>query len=245
MDKRYFASLAVRVALAVALSALLSAGQAPGKDASAGTAIDRGKGKKTGQLTGQPPGWKRGKKQGWETELPPGWKTWDGAKRKQWKHGLDRAKKAVRKHAETRLNASLRALETAARKGVPLYHAEKMAKAGLDDGLGPSDFEPLGKFVVERVKAGVKGEGLSKVIHEELNRRRQQREMLREKRNQKNRQRYEERNRLRKELKQKKQLGGPRKGKSLGRPVKEREKSVGQRRQTPIPRQKKAKRKRQ
>jgi hypothetical protein len=245
MDKRYFASLAVRVALAVALSALLSAGQAPGKDASAGTAIDRGKGKKTGQLTGQPPGWKRGKKQGWETELPPGWKTWDDAKRKQWKHGLDRAKKAVRKHAETRLNASLRALEAAARKGVPLYHAEKMAKAGLDDGLGPFDFEPLGKFVVERVKAGVKGEGLSKVIHEELNRRRQQREMLRKKMNQKNRQRYEEHNRLRKELKQKKQLGKPRKGKSLEKLMKEREKGISKHRLPSTPRQIKAKRKRQ
>lgn len=245
MDKRYFASLAVRVTLAVALFALLSAGQAPGKDASAGTAIDRGKGRKTGQLTGQPPGWKRGKKQGWETELPPGWKTWDDAKRKQWEHGLDRARKAVRKHTEARLNASLRALEMAARKGVPLYDVENMAKAGLDNGLDPVDFDTLGKFVVGKVKAGVKGGELSNVIHQNLNRRRQQREMLREKMNQKNRQRYEEHNRLRKESKQKKQLGEPRKGKSLGRPVKEREKSAGQRRQTPTPGQKKAKRKRQ
>ena len=208
MDKRCFASLAVRVALAVALSVLLPGEKALGKEDSARRATNQGKSKKTGQLEGRPPGWSEGKKEGWESEVPPGWKNWDDAKRQQWKHGLDRAKNAVRKHAEARLNASLRALEMAARKGVPLQDAEKMAKTGLERGVGPFDFDPLGKFVVERVRAGVKGEELSKAIHEELNRRQQERERLRE------------------ELKEKRELVKQQKRKSFEKRVEGREKGV-------------------
>lgn len=181
MDKRCFAFLRVQVALAVALCVLFTLGQAFGKNGGSGSPPDRGKGKKLGHVDGRPAGWRKGKKEGWRTEFPPGWKNWNGAKRQQWEHGLGRAKKAVRKHAEDRLNAALRALEITARKGTPLDHAEKMAKAGLERGLGPFDFEPLGKFVAERVREGVKGEELSKIIHEEVNRRRQERERTREK----------------------------------------------------------------
>ena len=176
------------------------------------SAKGKGKGRKMGQLTEHPPGWKKGKKEGWETELPPGWKKWDGAKRRQWEHGLNRAKSTVRKHAEARLNAALRTLEMAARKGVPLHHAEETAKAGLDRGLGPFDFEPLGKFVVERVKAGVKGQDLAKAIHQETNRRWEERKRLRQKM---------------KELKRQKQLGKPAKAMSLDKGAEEQEKGRG------------------
>ena len=191
---------------------------------SCGMAFAKGKGKKAGQLVNHPPGWKQGKKQGWKTEFPPGWESWDNAKRKQWEHGLNRAKNAIRKRAEARLNAALRALEMAARKGVPLHHAEETAKAGLKQGLGPFDFEPLGKFVVERVKAGVKGEALAKAVHQEINRRRQERERLRLQMKEKIKQRQEDRKRLREKLKEKKELGKPQKGRFLGKGVEEQEK---------------------
>ena len=195
--------------------------------------------------TGKDSQGKQAKKEHWKTELPPGWKNWDDAKRQQWEHGLNRAKNAVRKHTETRLNAALRALEMSARKGVPVHHAEEMAKAGLEQGVGPFDFEPLGKFVVERVKAGVKGEELARAIHEETNRRRQERERLREEmkervkqRQEDNKrlreemkervkQRQEERKRLREKMKEKKELGRPRKERSLGKGDEEQEKGRG------------------
>ena len=168
------------LALVFALSVLLPAGQAWSSNGSIDEDAGMGKGKKIGQLDTRPPGWQKGKKQGWRGEFPPGWKNWDGAKRQGWQQGLGRAKDAVRKHTEARLDAALRALEMAARKGLPLEHAEQMAKTGLERGLGPFDFEPLGKFVVERVRQGVKGEDLAETIHEEINRRRQERERLRE-----------------------------------------------------------------
>jgi hypothetical protein len=195
--------------------------------------------------TGKDSQGKQAKKEHWKTELPPGWKNWDDAKRQQWEHGLNRAKNAVRKHTETRLNAALRALEMSARKGVPVHHAEEMAKAGLEQGVGPFDFEPLGKFVVERVKAGVKGEELASAIHEETNRRRQERERLREEMKEKVKQRQEDHKRLREEMKEKvkqrqenskrlrekmkekKELGRPRKERSLGKGDEEQEKGRG------------------
>ena len=220
MDKRTFPRLAVLIALALAFSALLPVGHALSKDDRPGS---RGKGKKAGHVEGQPAGWQKGKKEGWRTEFPPGWKNWDDAKRQRWELGLGRAKKAVRKHAEDRLNAALRALEVAARKGTPLDHAERMAKAGLERGLGPFDFEPLGKFVVERVKEGVKGEELSRTIHEEISRRRQERQRLREEMKEKIKQSQEGRKRQRKEMKEKRELGKRLKEKSVKKEGEEQE----------------------
>ncbi len=203
MDKRSFPHLAVLIALALTLWPLLGTEQALGKNDSLDKATEQGKGKKIGQLDTHPPGWKKGKKVGWTTEFPPGWKNWDAGKRQRWEHGLGRAKNAVRKHTEARLDAALRALEIAARKGTPLDHAEKMAKAGLEHGLGPFDFEPLGKFVIERVKDGVKGEELSMAIHEEVSRRRQERQKLREEMKEKIKQSQKGQKRQREKLKEK------------------------------------------
>ncbi|NVL91240.1 MAG: hypothetical protein HWN69_09685, partial [Desulfobacterales bacterium] len=210
MDKRSFAPLAVLIALALALSALLPAGQALSKDDSAGSPTGQGKGKKVEQLQSRPSGWKKGEKEDWKSEFPPGWENWDDAKRQQWKHGLERARVTVRRRTEARLNAALHALEMAARKGAPLHQAERMAKAGLDRGLGPFDFEPLGKLVVEKVKEGVKGEELARVIHEEIDQRRQQRQRLRELMKERIKQRRQDW-----KLKEKKDPGKPPKGKSL------------------------------
>lgn len=167
------------------------------------------------KATGKGSQGKQAKKEHWKSELPPAWKSWNNAKRQQWEHGLEGAKNGVRKHAETRLNAALRALEMTARKGVPLHHAEEMAKAGLEQGVGPLDFEPLGKFVVERIRKGAKGQGLSEAIHQEINRRQQERKRLRQQMKEKVKQRQENRERVRKEQKQRKELGKPQKGSSL------------------------------
>lgn len=115
----------------------------------------------------------------------------------------------------------------AARKGTPLNHAEEMAKAGLERGLGPFDFEPLGKFVVERVRAGLKGEDLATTIHQEINRRQQQRRRLHEEMKENIKQRQEERKGPHQKLKEKKDLGKPRKGRSLDKEGEEQEKDRG------------------
>lgn len=167
---------------------------------------------------------KQANKENWKTKFPPGWKSWDNARKQQWKHGLNRAKNAVRKRTEARLNAALRALEMAARKGVPLHNAEQTANAGLENGLGPFDFEPFGKFVTERVKAGVKGEELAEAIHKEIRRRQQERERLRQQMKQRIKQRQEEHKRLREKLKEKKELGTQRNRRSLGKEAEEQEK---------------------
>jgi len=175
---------------------------------------------------------KQANKENWKTELPPGWKKWDNTKRQQWEQGLNRARDAVRKRTEARLNAALRTLEMTARKGVPLDHAEQTANAGLDNGLGPFDFEPFGKFVTERVKAGVKGEYLAKEIHEEVSRRQQEHQRLRQQMKQGIKQRQESRKLLRENMKEKKESGKPQKGKALGKRFKEQEKDSTRRNRT-------------
>lgn len=133
------------------------------------------------QSVEKPSGWKHGDKEGWKSETPPGWENWDEAKRQVWKHGLERAKEAIKKHEHKRLEAALRALEKAARKGVPHAEAQRAVRAGLDEGLGPFDFEPLGKFVAEKHRQGLKGENLAEAIHQETKRRKAERDEAREK----------------------------------------------------------------
>ena len=163
--RRLFACLIVTAALAIALPACFVVVQSFGKDGKPPKAANQGKGKKVGQ----------------ETELPPGWKNWDEAKRQQWRRSLELAKSAVRKDTESRLAAALRALERVARKGVPISSAAEMAKAGIEHGLGPFDFEPMGKFVVEKVRQGLRGKDLSNEIRKEVVRRQEERKRLREK----------------------------------------------------------------
>lgn len=123
---------------------------------------------------------KHGQKEGWENEHPPGWGKWDEAKKQSWKQGLKRAKDAVKKHEEKKLKAAQRALEKAARKGLPVEQAEKMVKSGLDQGLGADDFGPLGKFVTEKHQQGLKGEDLAEAIHQEVKHRQAERVKARE-----------------------------------------------------------------
>jgi hypothetical protein len=126
------------------------------------------------------PGSPNVKKEAWREELPPAWEGWGKAERKEWKKGLARARDSVRKHARARETAALRAVEVAARKGTPVAEAEKMAKVGLDEGLAPADFEPLGQTVSAWTKQGLKGQELADAIHQEVQRRREERRRLHE-----------------------------------------------------------------
>ena len=127
-----------------------------------------------------PSGRQEGKKEAWQSELPPGWDQLNEEQKQHWTGGLKRAKKAVTEHARRRENAALRAMEMAARKGVPVSDAENMAKTGLDEGLPPQDFEPLGKSVSAWTKQGLRGKDLAAAIHQEVRRRQEERRRMRE-----------------------------------------------------------------
>jgi len=147
----------------------------------------------------RPSGWDKGDKEGWKSETPPGWENWDEAKRKDWQECLSRATEAIEQHEKARLKAALVVLEKAARKGVSLELAQNTVKEGLDQGLGPSDFEPLGKFVLTKHQEGLKGEELAEAIHQEV----------------KDRQAEREKDRAR--MKQNKGIDQPEKGKGKGK----------------------------
>jgi hypothetical protein len=111
---------------------------------------------------------------------PAGWENWSAEKQQRWAQRLEGARKRVREHARARERAAVGALEVAAGEGAPLENAEQAAKAGLDEGLAPADFEPLGHSVSQWTKEGLKGQDLAERIHQEIQRRREVRRQLRE-----------------------------------------------------------------
>ncbi|MCK5534620.1 hypothetical protein KAI68_05845, partial [bacterium] len=145
-------------------------------------------GKREGQKSETPPGWGKGLKKGWEKETPPGWNKWDKKARKRWQKRLVKAKKQIEVKAkkkewnlENRERAAI-ALEFAARKGVPIGHArnvveecigqglkgEETLRVGkaLSEGVGKGEnFQTLGNRVVQKIRAGYKGERLTNEIH--------------------------------------------------------------------------------
>lgn len=108
-------------------------------------------------------------------QAPPGWDHWSARQREEWKKGLERAKRAVSEHARARERAAVCATEMAARRGVPLADAEQMAKLGLDGGLAPVDFEPLGYTVSDWARQGITGQVLAQRVHQEVQHRREMR----------------------------------------------------------------------
>ena len=127
-----------------------------------------------------PTGRTRGEKEPWQSETPPGWAGWKQERREEWRRGLARSRDAVRRHARRREDAAVRALEMAARRGVPLADAEQMARTGIDEGLAPEDFEPLGRTVSAWAKEGLHGEELAAAVHQEIRRRQEERRRPRE-----------------------------------------------------------------
>lgn len=111
-------------------------------------------------------------------DSPPGWKTWDAAKQRDWEHGLERAKNAIKRHGQEKVESALRPLDVMARKGVPLEDAQNAAITLLDRGAVLSDFEPLGKFVVAKNQQGLKGKDLIEAVTQEIKRLKAEREEL-------------------------------------------------------------------
>ena len=101
---------------------------------------------------------------------PPGWGTWDKAKQRDWEHGLERAKDAIKKHGQEKAEAVLGPLDTLARKGVPVEDAQNVAIALLDQAAVSSDFEFLSKFVIEKNQQGLKGKDLIESVIQEIKR---------------------------------------------------------------------------
>jgi len=106
---------------------------------------------------------------------PPGWDHWTERQRQEWTRRLEQARQRVRERARARERAALMAMEQAARRGAPITDAEQMAIAGLDEGLDPADFEPLGRAVSEWARSGLTGQKLAEAIHQEIQRRREAR----------------------------------------------------------------------
>jgi len=128
-----------------------------------------------------------------ERPRPAAWDRWGETKRQQWTRRMERAREAVRKHEQARLNAAVSAMEQTAAEGVPVEEAEQMAKTGLDEGLQPEEFGNLGKFVKSRVQQGLRGQQLADAIHQQIKLRHQQRWEERERKRQQRELRKKER----------------------------------------------------
>ena len=149
---------------------------------------------------GKPPGWSRGKKEGWKgSDVPPGWEKWSDEKQRGWEKKLEEGKgkvndkaKKLKDFSEEDLHSALLSLEAAARKGVPIEHARDLVEKAMERrirgqdletasramayGVGKEvDFEPLGKFVNQKLDAGLRGDELSIEIYKEIARRHEER----------------------------------------------------------------------
>jgi len=178
MLRRRFACLVLTAA--IGLSVWFLSARVLGEEADAAADADQGAVQLVDQPDDLPAGRDEGEKEAWESEFPPGWEQLSEGQRKEWTRGLKQAKSDVEKHGQARIKAATRALEMAARKGVPTSDAATMAKGGLDEGLAPEDFGPLGKSVTGKVRQGMRGRELAAAIHAEIRLRHQHRRELRE-----------------------------------------------------------------
>ncbi|MCK4350768.1 MAG: hypothetical protein KAX13_07910 [Candidatus Krumholzibacteria bacterium] len=140
---------------------------------------------------GTPPGWSMGTKKGWEgTGAPPGkMKKGDEAKLEKAK---ERIRNRVREHEgkgemerKQLEESATRSIEGAARKGVPVEHAEKTVEKGIDRGMKGeeiekmtramaygadkgTDYEELGKFMDRKMAEGERGDDLAMSVYKEI-----------------------------------------------------------------------------
>ena len=86
---------------------------------------------------------------------------------------LDAAKERIKKHGaeEKRTEAAIKALETMINYGVEIKTAQTAVIKGLDSGLAPDDFPPLGEYAGELHDAGLTGKDLTDAINAEIKRR--------------------------------------------------------------------------
>jgi hypothetical protein len=141
--------------------------------------------------SGNPPGWSMGTKKGWgEGDAPPGkMKKGDEAK-------LEKAKERIRNRIRThegkgemerkQLEESAeRSIDGAARKGVPVEHAEKTVEKGIERGMSgeeiekvtramaygadkDTDYDELGRFTDRKMDEGERGDELAMSVYKEI-----------------------------------------------------------------------------
>jgi hypothetical protein len=140
---------------------------------------------------GSPPGWSMGTKKGWDgAGAPPGkMKKGDEAK-------LEKAKERIRNRIRThegkgemerkQLEESAeRSIEGAARKGVPVEHAERTVEKGVERDMSgeeiekvtramaygadkDTDYEELGRFMDRKMDEGERGDELAMSVYKEI-----------------------------------------------------------------------------
>lgn len=149
-----------------------------------------------------PPGWSRGEKEGWKNSFPPGWEKLSKKEQKSWKENLDEAKNSIKKKgkklglSEEEIEQVSASLELASRIGVPTDNAKDIVQTAMDKGMrGPAiekltraasygvgrevKFDQLGKFVNEKLNAGLKDEELALEVYKEVQRRHEEKTKVR------------------------------------------------------------------
>lgn len=141
-----------------------------------------------------PPGWSKGEKEGWKDSFPPGWEKRSKKEQNSWKKNLNAAKNFIERKGkkvgflQEEIEQASASLEIACRVGVPIKHAKDIVQSAMDKGLrGPAiekltravsygvgrkvKFDQLGKFVNEKLEAGLKDDELALEVYKEVQRR--------------------------------------------------------------------------
>ncbi len=141
-----------------------------------------------------PPGWSKGEKEGWKDSFPPGWEKRNKREQTVWKKNLKAAKDSIKKKgkelgfSEEEIEQASTSLEITSRIGVPIEDAEDVVNAAMNRGQrGPAiekltravsygvgrevKFDQLGKFVNEKLDAGLRDEELALEVYKEVQRR--------------------------------------------------------------------------
>jgi hypothetical protein len=157
--------------------------------------------KKTGWF---PSGWSKGEKEGWKNSFPPGWEKRSKKEQNSWKKNLKAAKNSIKEKgkkagfSQEEIEQASTSLEITSRMGVPIEDAKDIVRSAMDKGLrGPAiekltrgvsygvgreiRFDRLGKFVNEKLDAGLRHEKLALEVYKEVQRRHEEKTKTREK----------------------------------------------------------------
>lgn len=151
-----------------------------------------------------PPGWSKGEKEGWKNSFPPGWEKRSKKEQNSWKKNLNAAKNSIKGKgkkvgfSQEEAEQASTSLDISSRVGVPIEHAKDIVQSAMDKGMrGPKiekltraisygvgrevKFDQLGKFVNEKLDAGLRDEELALEVYKEVQRRHDEKTKAREK----------------------------------------------------------------
>jgi hypothetical protein len=141
-----------------------------------------------------PPGWSKGEKEGWKNSFPPGWEKQSKKDKGKWKEDLKSAKESIKKKGkevgstQKDIEEATTSLEISSRIGVPIENVDSIVQSAMDKGMRGKaiekliravsygvgrevNFGQLGKFVNERLDAGLRDEELALEVYKEVQRR--------------------------------------------------------------------------